>query len=124
MKWGGKKAEEKEKQKRCIIATFMRTKIEPHKGSFFFAKNTVPFMNRYERRKVMDELKIKTDFMKGIIAKIIAKKMRKKFGCDVNIRINDLQFQADNGKIVLHTSVDGEMTNENFMKLIKNVGLD
>jgi predicted transport protein len=74
----------------------------------------------------MDELKLKlsTKFMKGIISKFIAKTLFKKFGCNVDVLINEIEVKAENGKIHLHMDVDGEVDNDGFVKIIKNVGLD
>jgi len=74
----------------------------------------------------MDELKLNltTKFMKGIIAKIIAKAIRNRLGCDIYILINDVSFKAEDGKILIHADVDAETTNDNFIQMIKKVGLD
>lgn len=74
----------------------------------------------------MDELKLNltTNWMKGIIAKIIAKAIRKKLGCDIDILINNVSVKAADGKIQIHVDIDAETTGKDFMKLIKNVGLD
>lgn len=74
----------------------------------------------------MDELKLNltTNFMKNMIAKIAAKAIRKKLGCDIDILVNKVSVTAVDGKIHVHADVDAETTNENLMKLIKKVGLD
>lgn len=74
----------------------------------------------------MDELKLKltTNFMRGILAKIIAKAIQKKLGCNIDILVNQISVTAVDGKVHLHADVDAETTNENFMKVIKSIGLD
>jgi hypothetical protein len=74
----------------------------------------------------MDEMKIKlsTKFMRGIIAKLVSKAVSKKLGCDVSIQINEIEAETTDGKVHLHLNVDGEMNNDEFMKLIKTIGLD
>lgn len=56
-----------------------------------------------------DELKIKSSFLKGIIAKLITKKLRKKFGDKiVNITINDIDvslFNDKNGLLSVHVDI-------------------
>lgn len=74
----------------------------------------------------MDEMKIKlsTKFMKGIVAKLVSKAVSKKLGCDVNIQISEIEAKTTDGKVHIHVDVDGEMSNDEFMKLIKTIGLD
>lgn len=74
----------------------------------------------------MDELKLKlsTNFMKGIVSNIITKTLYKKFGYDIDVQINDIKVETVNGKIKLHVDVDGEVTNKEFVKIIKSIGLD
>lgn len=74
----------------------------------------------------MDELKLNltTKFMRGILAKCIAKTIRKKLGCNMDVLINEIKITAVDGKIHIHADVDGETTNEDLMKMIKAIGLD
>lgn len=74
----------------------------------------------------MDEMKLKlsTKFMRGIIAKLVTKLIRKKFGYNVEIQLNELDVTYVDGKAHLHTNVDLELNNEEFMKIIKSIGLD
>lgn len=74
----------------------------------------------------MDELKLNltTKFMRGIIAKVIAKQIQKKLGCRIDILINQVSITANEGKILIHADVDAETTNEDLLKMIKTVGLD
>ena len=74
----------------------------------------------------MDELKLKlsTKFMRGIITKLISKIIFSKFGYNIDIQLNEIQVKNEGGKIKLHADVDAEMTNEEFVRIIKNIGLD
>lgn len=74
----------------------------------------------------MDELKLKlsTKFMRGIIAKFISKALAKKLGYNVDILINEIELRNEGGKIRLHADVDAEINNDDFMKLVKSVGMD
>lgn len=74
----------------------------------------------------MDELKLSlnTKFMKGIVSKLIAKAVRKKLGCDIDILVNQVNVTAIDGKIRIHADVDAETTNEEVVKLIKSIGLE
>ena len=74
----------------------------------------------------MDEMKLKlsTKFMRGIVAKLVSKAIFKKFGCEVNIQINEIEITTHDGKVYLHANVDGEMSNDEFKKIIKTSGLE
>lgn len=74
----------------------------------------------------MDELKLKlsTKFMRGIITKLIAKAIYNKFGYKVNIQLNEIEVKAVDGKVHIHANVDAEVNNSEFLKIIKDVGLD
>ena len=74
----------------------------------------------------MDELKLKlsTKFMKGIVTKLISKALFKKTGCKIDIQLNEIKIEAKDGKVYLHADVDAEADNEDFVKIIKTIGLD
>lgn len=74
----------------------------------------------------MDVLKINlgTNFMRNTIAKIIKKLVKKKTGSEIDILINQISVTSTDGKIHIHADIDAEMTNQEFMKLIKSIGLD
>ena len=74
----------------------------------------------------MDELKLKlsTRFMRGFVAKLVAKTISKKLGYDIDILINEIEIKTEDDKVKLHLSVDAQMNNDEFKKVIKNVGLD
>lgn len=74
----------------------------------------------------MDELKLKlsTKFMRGIVAKLVSKSLFKKFGCEIDIQINEIEVTTHDGKVYLHVNADAETTNEEFKKIIKSSGLD
>lgn len=74
----------------------------------------------------MDELKLKlhTRFMRGVIAKLVSKALAKKLGYNIDILLNELEVKTEDGKIRLHASVDAEVSNDDFVKIIKSIGLD
>ena len=74
----------------------------------------------------MDMLKmnLSTKFMKGIVAKLIAKALVKKFGYQIDVQINKIEIEAIDGKILLHADLDAETDNKEFVKIIKDIGLD
>lgn len=74
----------------------------------------------------MDEMKLKlgTKIMRGIVAKLISMAIKKKFGCDVNIRINELDINMINGETDIKTNVELKLESSEFMKLMKSIGVD
>lgn len=74
----------------------------------------------------MDMLKmnLSTKFMRGVVAKLIAKTLFKKFGYQIDIQIDEIEIEAVDGKIRLHADLYAETDNKEFVKLIKDIGLD
>lgn len=74
----------------------------------------------------MDELKLRlsTKFMRNIITRMISKLIFKKYGYNIDILLNEIKFETIDGKVCLHVDADAEVANEDFMKIIKSIGLD
>ena len=74
----------------------------------------------------MDEMKIKlsTKFMRNIVSKLVARMIYKKTGYKVDIQLNDLDVQVVNGDTTVKLNVDAKLKNEEFMKIMKTIGLD
>lgn len=74
----------------------------------------------------MDEmyLKLSTKFTKGIIAKLITKTVLKKIGYKVDFQFNEIDIKTEDGKIKLHANVDAEISNDEFMKILRTTILD
>ena len=71
----------------------------------------------------MDEMKISTRLMKGLIAKIVKTMIKKKVGYDVDIRLNDLVITNDDNKAHVHLNVDAELDKDELAKILKATGL-
>ena len=69
-------------------------------------------------------LKLSTKFMKGIVAKIISKKVYKKLGYKIDIQLNDIQVDTINGDVRLHADVDTKMGRTEFERLMEELGED
>lgn len=67
------------------------------------------------------KLKISTKFMKGIIAKIMSRKIYKQFGYKVDIQLNDIQVDMVDGDIQVHIDVDGKMNKTEFSRLMGKI---
>lgn len=66
-------------------------------------------------------MKLSTKFMKGIVAKIITRKVYKKFGYKIDIQLNDVQIDMINGDIKLHIDADGKMNKTEFDRLMETI---
>lgn len=71
----------------------------------------------------MDELKIVSDFARGMLSKIIGVFLRKKTGCNIDIRVQDVRASIVNDKAFVHLDLNAEMSKEELKKLLKNIGL-
>jgi hypothetical protein len=74
----------------------------------------------------MDEMKLRlsTKFMRGIVAKLLSKAIYKKTGYRIDIQINDLDFRVVDGETKIAADVELNADSKEFMKFIKEVGLD
>lgn len=74
----------------------------------------------------MDEMKIKlsTKLMRGFVSKLLAKMIYKKTGYKVNIHINDLDVKVIDGEAKIATNLEVNIDNDEFLKIIKSIGLD
>ena len=71
----------------------------------------------------MDEMRISTKLMKGLIAKILKTMIKKKVGYDVDICLHDLVITNDGNKACIHLNIDAELTKEELAKILKAMGL-
>ena len=74
----------------------------------------------------MDEMKVKlsTKLMRNLAAKLISKLIYKKFGCKIDIQLNDLDVSIIDGETKISTNVEAKLESKEFMKIIKSIGLD
>lgn len=76
---------------------------------------------------MMDFLKLKlasSKMMKGIVTKIIEKKIYEKFGYKVNIQLNDIQIDIIDSEIKAHLDVDAKMNKTEFNRLVESMNED
>lgn len=71
----------------------------------------------------MDEMNIVSKFTTVMISKIAKKALQKKLGYDVNIQLNEIKASIADGKTHVHVDVDAELSKEELLKILKNVGL-
>lgn len=76
---------------------------------------------------MMDFLKFKlasSKMMKGILTKIVEKKIYEKLGYKIDIQLNDLQVDMIDGEIKAHLNVDAKMAKDEFERLMNNINED
>lgn len=69
----------------------------------------------------MDELKIKTGFMKKIVAGIVSKTIKKKVGIDATIKVEDLNFTFDEKTAHFRLSIEGDIPKEDLNTLMGKI---
>lgn len=74
----------------------------------------------------MDEMRVKlsTKFMRNLVSKLIARAIRKKLGCNVEIQLNDLDVSVIDGETNIKTNVEVKLNNDEFMKIMKSIDSD
>ena len=71
----------------------------------------------------MDEMKIESKFITGIVSKIAKKVVRDKLGYNIDIQLNGLRTTVIDDKTHVHLDVDFELTKEELNKLLKSIGV-
>ena len=74
----------------------------------------------------MDEMRIKlsTSFMRGIVSKLIAKSIYKKYGYKVNIKLEDLDVWVIDGDTTVKLNVETKLKSEDFKRIMKTIDQD
>ena len=68
----------------------------------------------------MDEMRLKlsTNFMKSIVSKLIAKSIYKKYGCKVNIQLDELDINIIDGETTINANVEAKINSDEFRKMM------
>ena len=71
----------------------------------------------------MDVLKLRlsTRFMRNLVSKLIAKAVYKKYGCKINIQLNELDIRVIDGETQIKTNLEVKLNNEEFMKIMNSI---
>ena len=74
----------------------------------------------------MDEIRIKlsTSFMRGIVSKLIARSIYKKYGYKVNIKLEDLDVWVIDGDTTVKLNVEAKLKSEDFKRIMKTIDQD
>lgn len=65
------------------------------------------------------KLKLSTPFMRGIVSKLIARSIRKKYGCKININLDDLDVVVIDGDATIKVNAEVTMDNKEFKEIMK-----
>lgn len=65
----------------------------------------------------MDQLKLETKLTKLIIAKVLQKSIKKKYGYDINIELNDFNATVIDGEAKISLSANARMSADDLPKL-------
>lgn len=68
-------------------------------------------------------MKIGSKFTTGIISKLVSMVIRKKFGYDVHLNLNEVTATVNDGKTHVHLDVDAELEKDELTKILKSIGL-
>lgn len=71
----------------------------------------------------MDELKLKTGFMRGIISRLVTKYLSEKIGLNLDVLVTDLEARTDDKQAVVRISGDLRMPTADLNKLVTSLGL-
>ena len=70
----------------------------------------------------MDEMRIGSKYLQGIISRIIRTVIRKKLGVEAEVQFNDpISVSFDGDQASVHVSVDATMGREDLDKLLKRI---
>lgn len=72
---------------------------------------------------MIDEMKIGTGFMKGMVSKILNLTLKRRLGYDIGIRLNDFNVKVTEERAHVHLNIDADMTQEELTKILAAIGL-
>ena len=70
----------------------------------------------------MDEMKITSNFMTGIVSRFVNGWLKKK-GFNAKVKLNGIQVNMYEEKAHIHLDIDADLSKEELGKLLKGVGL-
>jgi hypothetical protein len=73
--------------------------------------------------KGMDEMKITSKLMRGVVSKIIRKAIKNKLGADVKLDLNDFYISYDEKDAVIHVDANARLDKQNLEQILKDADL-
>ena len=71
----------------------------------------------------MDEMRIGSKFITGIISKLLVTVVKQKLGYNIDLKLNAVNATVGDGKVHVHLDIDAEVSNEEIMRILSGVGL-
>ncbi len=71
----------------------------------------------------MDEMNLMSKMMNKMVSKVVKKAIKSKLGYDLDIQLNQLKANFNDGETSAHIDVDIKISKEQLTKLIKEFGL-
>lgn len=71
----------------------------------------------------MDEMKIQSRLLRGIISKIISKNVKKKIGSDCDILINEFSFVNDENKTMIKLNIVAGIETSKIPEILNKLGV-
>lgn len=72
----------------------------------------------------MDELKIKSKLITGLVSRVVSGTIKKKLGYTVDLTINEILVTISDDVAHMHIDADGNVGIDEFKKFTKVVGLE
>ena len=70
----------------------------------------------------MDEMTIKSSFMRAIISKLLERMIKKNFGYGANIILNGFAVRITDEKAYVHVDADATVSKDELTKILQKVG--
>lgn len=68
----------------------------------------------------MDEMKITSKFLTGVVSKLLKRTLKQKLGREIDIQLNEVKLTfGEDGRLHAHLDVDCEMDSSEFAKILK-----
>ena len=71
----------------------------------------------------MDEMKLESKWIRGIVSKLIKKILRDKSGCNVDVQLNNFRTTVIDEKTHVHLDIELDLSKDEIYKLLKGIGL-
>lgn len=72
---------------------------------------------------MIDEMKIGTSFMKGMVSRVINLAVKRKLGYNVGVQLNDFNVKVTDEKAHVHISIDADMSQQELSKILTAIGI-
>lgn len=71
----------------------------------------------------MDEMKVQSKLLRGIVSKIISKNVKKKIGSDCDISINEFSFVNDGYKTMIKLNIVAGIETSKIPEILNKLGV-